>query len=153
MVNAIDAKASSYHDIALGRILIGALFLIAAYNKSKGYDGSIAYFSRLGMPAASVMVPVTILFEVVAGLLLIVGYQTWRSPAAVWRSSAAGRRPIRWMRAAPDQAGIRIVDSMKVHASAQAVHASAHTAQCRCISPWSPHSSAQARQNAMQFAS
>jgi putative oxidoreductase len=78
MVNAIDAKASSYHDIALvvGRILIGALFLIAAYNKSKGYDGSIAYFSRLGMPAASVMVPVTILFEVVAGLLLIVGYQT-----------------------------------------------------------------------------
>ena len=38
-------------------------------------------------------------------------------------------------------------------ASAQAVHASAHTAQCRCISPWSPHSSAQARQNAMQFAS
>jgi putative oxidoreductase len=78
MVNAIDAKASSYHDIALvvGRVLIGALFLIAAYNKSKGYDGSIAYFSRLGMPAASVMVPVTILFEVVAGLLLIVGYQT-----------------------------------------------------------------------------
>ena len=78
MVNAIDAKASSYHDIALvvGRILIGALFLIAAYNKSKGYDGSIAYFSRLGMPAASVMVPVTILFEVAAGLLLIVGYQT-----------------------------------------------------------------------------
>ena len=77
MVNAIDAKASSYHDIALvvGRVLIGALFLIAAYNKSKGYDGSIAYFSRLGMPAASVMVPVTILFEVVAGLLLIVGYQ------------------------------------------------------------------------------
>jgi putative oxidoreductase len=60
----------------VGRILIGALFLIAAYNKSKGYDGSIAYFSRLGMPAASVMVPVTILFEVVAGLLLIVGYQT-----------------------------------------------------------------------------
>jgi uncharacterized membrane protein YphA (DoxX/SURF4 family) len=41
MVNAIDAKASSYHDIALvvGRVLIGALFLIAAYNKSKGYDG------------------------------------------------------------------------------------------------------------------
>jgi len=78
MVNAIDAKASSYHDIALvvGQVLIGALFLIAAYNKSKGYDGSIAYFSRLGMPAASVMVPVTILFEVVAGLLLIVGYQT-----------------------------------------------------------------------------
>ena len=77
MVNAIDAKASSYHDIALvvGRVLIGAFFLIAAYNKSKGYDGSIAYFSRLGMPAASVMVPVTILFEVVAGLLLIVGYQ------------------------------------------------------------------------------
>src|SRR5665213_3669576 len=42
---------------------------------------------------------------------------------------------------------------MNVHASAQAVQASAQTAQCLCISPWSPHSPAQARQNAMQLAS
>jgi len=78
MTNAFDARASGFHDIALviGRILIGALFLIAAYNKFKGYDGTIAYFTRLGVPAPSVTAPLIELFEVVAALMLIVGYQT-----------------------------------------------------------------------------
>src|SRR6185436_12768868 len=55
--------------------------------------------------------------------------------------------------ATPAYAGIRIVDSIRVQASAQAVQASAQTAQCRCISPWRLHSSAQERQKAVQFAS
>jgi putative oxidoreductase len=78
MANTFDAKVSGYHDIALviGRILIGALFLIAAYNKFKGYDGTIAYFTRLGVPAASVTAPLVEFLEVVAALMLIVGYQT-----------------------------------------------------------------------------
>ena len=78
MTNAFDTKAAGFHDIALvvGRILIGVLFIIAAYNKFKGYDGTIAYFTRLGVPAASVMAPLIELFEVVAAVMLIVGYQT-----------------------------------------------------------------------------
>jgi putative oxidoreductase len=78
MANAFDAKAAGYHDIALavGRVLIGLLFIIAAYNKFKGYDGTIAYFTRLGVPAASVMAPLVTLFEVAAAVMLIVGYQT-----------------------------------------------------------------------------
>jgi putative oxidoreductase len=78
MTNAFDAKAAGFHDIALviGRILVGLLFIVAAYNKFKGYDGTIAYFTRLGMPAASVMAPLVTLFELAAAVLLIVGYQT-----------------------------------------------------------------------------
>lgn len=78
MPNAIDAKASAFQDIALvvGRILVGILFIIAAYIKFKGYDGTIAYFTRLGLPAASIMAPLVTLFEVLAGVMLIVGYQT-----------------------------------------------------------------------------
>jgi putative oxidoreductase len=78
MTHAVDAHASKYGDVALliGRILIGALFLIAAYNKIKGYGGSIGYFGKLGVPAPSVTVPLTILFEAAAGILLIVGYKT-----------------------------------------------------------------------------
>src|SRR5262245_38914573 len=78
MASAVDAQASKYGDIALliGRILIGALFLIAAYNKMKGYGGGLTYFGRLGIPAPSIMLPLTILFEVAAGILLIIGYQT-----------------------------------------------------------------------------
>lgn len=78
MSNAVDARASSYSDIALviGRILIALLFIIASYNKFKGYDGTIAYFTRLGVPAASVVAPLIELFEVVAAIMLIIGYQT-----------------------------------------------------------------------------
>jgi putative oxidoreductase len=78
MTNAFDAKVAGFHDIALvvGRILIAILFIIAAYNKFKGYDGTIAYFTRLGVPMASTMAPVIELFEVIAAVLLIVGYQT-----------------------------------------------------------------------------
>lgn len=78
MTNAFDAKAAGFHDIALavGRVLVGLLFIVAAYNKFKGYDGTIAYFTRLGMPAASVMAPLVTLFELAAAVLLIVGYQT-----------------------------------------------------------------------------
>jgi putative oxidoreductase len=73
-----DAEASKYRDIALliGRTLLGALFLIAAYNKAKGYGGAVGYFTKLGVPAAGVVAPFTILFEAAAGILLVIGYQT-----------------------------------------------------------------------------
>jgi putative oxidoreductase len=62
--------------LVVGRILLGALLIVAAYNKFKGYDGSIAYFGRLGLPSPSVLLPLVLLFEVACGVLLIVGYQT-----------------------------------------------------------------------------
>jgi putative oxidoreductase len=78
MANAVDAQASKYGDVALlvGRILIGALFLIAAYNKMRGYGGGLGYFGKLGIPAPQIMLPLTIAFETAAGILLIIGYQT-----------------------------------------------------------------------------
>ena len=85
MANAIDVQAAKYSDTALliGRILLGALFLIAAYNKVKGYGGGIGYFGRLGMPAPDVTYPLTILFELAVGILLIIGYQTRLAALAI----------------------------------------------------------------------
>jgi putative oxidoreductase len=76
MASAVDTHAAKYGDIALliGRILVGALFLIAAYNKAKGYGGSLGYFGKLGIPGPSILLPLTIAFEVAAGILLIIGY-------------------------------------------------------------------------------
>ena len=78
MANSIDAHASNYRDVALlvGRILIGLLFLVAAYNKMKGYGGTVGYFTTLGVRAPSIAAPLAIAFETVAGILLIIGYQT-----------------------------------------------------------------------------
>jgi putative oxidoreductase len=56
--------------------LLGALFLVAAYNKAKGYGGATGYFGRLGVPAPAVMVWVVVAFEAICAVALIVGYQT-----------------------------------------------------------------------------
>ena len=78
MASALDRKASAFSDLALllARILIAALFLVVAYNTIKGMSGSIGYFTRLGVPRPSIMVPVVLVFEVVAGILLLVGFMT-----------------------------------------------------------------------------
>src|SRR5262245_31262531 len=72
-----NGTTSGTHNLALliARVLIGILFIIAAYNKIKGYDGTVAYFTRLGIPMASIAAPLAMLFEVAVGILLIVGYQ------------------------------------------------------------------------------
>ena len=47
MTNAFDAKAgrlSRHRARDRQRILVGLLFIVAAYNKFKGYGGTIAYF-------------------------------------------------------------------------------------------------------------
>ena len=51
------------------------LFLIASYNKFKGLGGSTAYFTKLGVPGASVMAPLAAAFELAAGILLLVGFK------------------------------------------------------------------------------
>ena len=72
MASDVERKLSAYNDVALllARILIAILFLIAAYNKFKGLGGSTAYFTKLGVPGASVMAPLAAAFELAAGILL-----------------------------------------------------------------------------------
>jgi putative oxidoreductase len=77
-LSSFERKLSGFNDIALliGRVLIAALFLIAAYNKAKGLTGTTAYFTRLGIPAPSIMAPVVIAFELLAGALFLAGFKT-----------------------------------------------------------------------------
>lgn len=65
-------------DVALvgARLLIAVLFLVAAFNKLVGYAGVVGYFRKLGIPEPTAVAPAVIGFEVLAGLLLLVGYQT-----------------------------------------------------------------------------
>ena len=75
MVSATNAGSQSLW-LLVGRIVIGLLFLVAAYNKIKGYGGTVGYFGRLGVPMPAVIAPLIIVFELAAGALLIIGYQT-----------------------------------------------------------------------------
>jgi putative oxidoreductase len=85
MATALDKQLSGYNDIALlvGRILLGALLLIAAYGKVRGYAGTTGYFGRLGLPAPGAMAALVAAFEAIAGVLLIIGWQTRLGALAV----------------------------------------------------------------------
>lgn len=78
MASAVEEKLSRFNDVAIliARIFVAVLFLIAAYNKFKGLGGTTGYMTKLGVPAPSIMAPVVAAFELVAGLLLLVGFKT-----------------------------------------------------------------------------
>jgi putative oxidoreductase len=59
-----------------GRLLIAALFLVAAVRKIMLWDGQVAYFAKLGFPAPDVMTAVAIAIELGAAILLIAGWRT-----------------------------------------------------------------------------
>ena len=63
------------YGIAVVRIMTGVVLLLAGYQKltGPGVAGITGFFSNVGIPAAPVMAPLLISFEIVGGLLLIVG--------------------------------------------------------------------------------
>ena len=78
MASSVETKLSGFNDIALlvGRILIGVLFIMAAYGKFKGLAGTTGYFTKLGVPAPSAVAPLVATFELAVGVLIIVGFKT-----------------------------------------------------------------------------
>jgi putative oxidoreductase len=64
--------------LLVGRLLIGALFIVAGIRKLMGPAAAAGYFTKLGFPAADVLVWVVIAVELGGGALLVLGWQTRR---------------------------------------------------------------------------
>lgn len=60
----------------IGRLLLVALFLPAGVSKIAGFEGTVGYFTSLGLPAPTLAVVATIAIEVLGSLALLFGYQT-----------------------------------------------------------------------------
>ena len=60
--------------LLLGRILLGALFVLAGFNKTQGIDGFSAFLATGPVPAF--MAWPTAIFEILAGLFIIAGFYT-----------------------------------------------------------------------------
>lgn len=60
----------------LGRLLIVALFLPAGLSKITGFEGTVGYFTSLGMIAPTLAVVIAIIAEVLGGIALLVGFKT-----------------------------------------------------------------------------
>jgi putative oxidoreductase len=60
----------------IGRILIVALFLPAGLSKLAGFEGTLAYFASIGIPAPVFALVATIVIELVGSIALLVGFHT-----------------------------------------------------------------------------
>ena len=67
----------------VGRILIGIMFVLAGISKAGAIVGTTKYIASKGLPAAQILTYLTIIFEIVAGAMLIVGYRTWIAASAL----------------------------------------------------------------------
>ena len=61
---------------ALGRVLLSVIFIVSGYNKVIAIAGFTAYLTRLGVPSPQIMAWVVGIFELAAGILLLVGFKT-----------------------------------------------------------------------------
>lgn len=58
----------------VGRILLALIFIMSGYSKIGGFAGTQGYMESFGVPGA--LLPVVIATELLAGIALIVGWQT-----------------------------------------------------------------------------
>src|ERR1044071_7307916 len=58
----------------LGRLFLSAIFLHEAWSKATGYSMPVAYMQAFGVPGQ--LLPLAIGFELICGLLILLGYQT-----------------------------------------------------------------------------
>jgi putative oxidoreductase len=67
---------------ALGRILLAALFLMSGLSKLGAAAATTGYIASAGLPFPAVLFALTLVVEIGAGLLLLIGFQA-RLAAAV----------------------------------------------------------------------
>lgn len=60
----------------IGRVLIAGLFLPAGFSKLMGFEGTVGYFSSLGLVVPSVLAVAVIVLEILGGVTLLLGYKT-----------------------------------------------------------------------------
>ena len=61
--------------ITVGRALLGLYFLLPGISKIPTYAGTTEYMLLHNIPLASILLPITIVLQVVLGAMLIIGYR------------------------------------------------------------------------------
>jgi putative oxidoreductase len=61
--------------LIFGRILLALVFVVSGSIKLSAIATTTAYFTRIGLPAPAMVAWVVGLFEVLAGLLIVIGYR------------------------------------------------------------------------------
>jgi len=62
--------------LLVARVLLAAIFIQAGWGKLFAIEGTAGYISSVGLPAATLLAWAAAIFEVVAGLAILVGFRT-----------------------------------------------------------------------------
>ncbi len=60
----------------LTRITVGSVFFQSGWGKLNHLDKTIAYFTSLNIPSAHLLAPLTSVFELISGILILLGFAT-----------------------------------------------------------------------------
>jgi putative oxidoreductase len=60
--------------VLLGRVLLAAIFILSGFNKIGAYAATATHMTNAGIPGS--LLPLVIILELVAGLLVVAGWQT-----------------------------------------------------------------------------
>jgi len=71
------------HGTLVARIFMGALFIVAGYGKIATFAMVAGYIESVGLPAGQVLAALTIVLEIGAGLMLVLGYRVPTAAAAL----------------------------------------------------------------------
>ena len=69
-------------SITTGRILLGLYFLYPGITKITRYDFMVEYMTLHNIPLINILLPLTIVLQIVLGLMLITGYRI-KEPALI----------------------------------------------------------------------
>ncbi len=59
-----------------GRLLLAAIFVISGVNKLNNFSGTAEFMSSAGLPAAEILLVLTIGIEIAGGLMIVLGWYT-----------------------------------------------------------------------------
>lgn len=62
--------------LLVGRVLLSVMFIMAGLQKFGDIGGTAGYISSVGLPAGSLLAWVSAFFETLAGIAILVGFQT-----------------------------------------------------------------------------
>ncbi len=57
----------------IARILLAAIFISAGLSKAMGFAGVTAYIASKGLPMPSVLAGLTVILEIVGGMMIVIG--------------------------------------------------------------------------------
>lgn len=71
----MNQSVQSFSALA-GRLLIAAIFIISGFNKLGNFSGTATFMSGAGLPAAEILLVLTLLIEIGGGLMILLGLYT-----------------------------------------------------------------------------